>query len=207
MKTNTVVREKNKVSNFNKAYDETMGHEGGYANNPNDKGGETYKGVARKKNPAWKGWIIIDDYKKRFPNKSVSELNSIFKEDRVLLDGVKQLYREKYYDPFKGDSMPEAIACEMFDTAVNMGPGQAVLFLQEALNLLNKDQRLHKDIAVDGGFGPNTTKCLNHILKAKSNNEKYLIKLLNGLQCEKYINIMRKDSTQEEFVKGWLNRV
>ena len=198
---NTILREKSKMKNFEKAYAITKKHEGGYVDNPNDKGGETYKGVARKKNKNWPGWLIIDEYK----NGSSFPRNLETRSD--LQDLVKKLFKENYFDPFNGDEMPLAIACEMFDTAINMGPGQAVKFLQEALNFLNKDERLHKDIAVDGGYGPNTEKCMNHFLRAHSNNEKYLLKLLNGLQCEKYINIMRNDSTQEEFVKGWLNRV
>lgn len=32
---------------FNSAFKITMGNEGGYANNPDDSGGETYAGIAR----------------------------------------------------------------------------------------------------------------------------------------------------------------
>lgn len=46
--------------NFLKSYDILIKHEGGYVNDPDDKGGETYKGIARKFNPDWKGWKIID---------------------------------------------------------------------------------------------------------------------------------------------------
>lgn len=40
------------MADFDKAHLEVMGNEGGYANNPVDAGGETYKGIARKFWPA-----------------------------------------------------------------------------------------------------------------------------------------------------------
>ena len=48
------------MADFNKAYKATMGHEGGYVDDPADKGGETYKGIARRYNPGWGGWKQID---------------------------------------------------------------------------------------------------------------------------------------------------
>ena len=47
-------------SDFEKSLTFVLSAEGGYANNKNDKGGETYKGVARNYNPHWGGWVQID---------------------------------------------------------------------------------------------------------------------------------------------------
>ena len=49
---------------FNLAYKKLEVAEGGYVNDPDDKGGETYKGISRKANPNWAGWISIDQIKK-----------------------------------------------------------------------------------------------------------------------------------------------
>ena len=51
------------MSYFLDAYSITLQHEGGYGNDPDDVGGETYKGISRVYNPSWKGWGLIDDYK------------------------------------------------------------------------------------------------------------------------------------------------
>ena len=48
------------MADFNQAFDITMGHEGGYANNKLDTGGETYRGVSRNNWPDWEGWRLID---------------------------------------------------------------------------------------------------------------------------------------------------
>ena len=47
------------MANFNQAFKKVMSAEGGYVNDPDDPGGETYKGVARKMNPRWSGWAIV----------------------------------------------------------------------------------------------------------------------------------------------------
>lgn len=55
------------MAEFAKAYKKLEVAEGGYVNDPDDAGGETYKGVSRKANPNWIGWIILDDLKKHHP--------------------------------------------------------------------------------------------------------------------------------------------
>jgi len=69
------------MADFDKYYPILLKAEGGYASAEfaakyNDKGGETYKGIARNFNPAWEGWAIIDAYKAKngIPKwKSVAE--------------------------------------------------------------------------------------------------------------------------------------
>jgi lysozyme family protein len=53
------------VAIFRISYDLTNQIEGGYVNDPDDKGGETYRGIARKKHPSWRGWYKVDDVKKQ----------------------------------------------------------------------------------------------------------------------------------------------
>jgi len=48
------------MADFLTAYEVTMQAEGGYVNDPQDPGGETYKGVARSRNPKWPGWVDIE---------------------------------------------------------------------------------------------------------------------------------------------------
>ncbi|MBC7912857.1 MAG: hypothetical protein H7Y07_01930, partial [Pyrinomonadaceae bacterium] len=55
------------MANFDLAYKITMHNEGGYANDPQDNGGETWKGVARNFCPKWAGWVIVDRIKASYP--------------------------------------------------------------------------------------------------------------------------------------------
>jgi hypothetical protein len=44
-------------------------------------------------------------------------------------------------------------------------------------------------------------------LKLENGHPDYLLKLMNLMQANTYVEIMRRDPTQERFARGWLNRV
>ena len=54
------------MADFTKAYALTAAYEGGYVDDPEDAGGETYRGISRRYHPSWQGWQIIDTLKNRF---------------------------------------------------------------------------------------------------------------------------------------------
>ena len=117
-----------------------------------------------------------------------------------------EFYRKNYWAPVQGDKLSDdALAQELFDTAVNMGVRRAVRFFQEALNLLNRNQKNYDDLVADGWLGAKSLAALNALLVADK-NVRYLIKLMNALQAAHYVEIMRNDPTQERFARGWLNR-
>ena len=185
------------MANFQTAFEITMKHEGLYSNDPIDAGGETYRGITKTYHPTWKGWELVYDFQKE-PN------NEYLKKE--LNRSVKEFYKIMYWDRFQGDLIPEqSIANELFDNAVNMGVHRSVKFLQQGLNLLNRNQKDYNDILVDGLFGNDTLNTLKKYLFI--DNPIFLIKIMNILQGMHYINYMNKDSKQERFVRGWLKRV
>jgi len=188
------------MANFEQSYAITMGHEGGYDNDPDDVGGETYKGVSRKYYPDWEGWVIIDNAKSgsNFPNNISNNL--------MLEKMVKLFYRRYYWNLFCGDDvLDQQLANELFDTGVNMGVTRAVDFLQKALNILNRNESLYSDIEEDGKFGNETMKALNAYLATDGIG--LLLKIINILQGMHYIEYARKNPKQERFMRGWMNRV
>ena len=190
------------MANFKEAYEITMGHEGGYSNDPVDAGGETYKGITKRFEPDWEGWVIIDSLRNN-PN-----FPKCLDENEELQEKVMEVYKRKYWDIFWGDKFDnQDIANEMFDTGVNMGTTRAIKYLQKSLNLLNRDQKNYSDISEDGVIGNNTLNTLNNFLNKFKKDVKYLLKLMNLFQGMHYINYMGKDSKQERFARGWLNRV
>ena len=111
----------------------------------------------------------------------------------------------KYFDDYLGDKMSVHLATEMFDTSVNMGVGRAVKFLQISLNLLNRDERLYDDMVEDGDYGKTTHRCLQKYLETDTIHT--LLKFLNVLQGNHYIEYMKKSPTQEKYARGWFKRV
>lgn len=100
--------------NFDQAFVQLHGHEGGYSFHPRDPGGETMWGVTAR----------------------VARKEGYLGEMRDLpLAQAKEIYRKRYWDAVRADEMPEAIRYPLFDAAVNSGPPQAIEWLQEAVNV------------------------------------------------------------------------
>ena len=184
------------MSNFDKAYQHTLAVEGGYVNDPDDRGQETYKGVSRKWFPNWAGWAIIDALKKQpgFPKNIGIKLEpatkAFYHTEFWVKHGINRLD-----NPF--------IAGEVFDTGVNVGPQKGIMFLQEAMNLCNQNGKLYGELTVDGNLGPKTAIMVNQFPKDRIS---VLLGVLNLLQGEHYLNICRKAPTQEKFLHGWVGQ-
>ena len=163
--------------NFKRAFKELIGIEGGYVNNPKDKGGETKFGIS----------------KRAYPNLDIKNLT---------LEKAQDIYYNDYWFALKLDYINEYnVALELFDTCVNMGIWKASTIFQEALNLLNRNERNFKDLVVDGVIGVKTILAYNKV------DKNILLKVLNGLQFMNYVRICEKDKSQEVFFNGWMKRV
>lgn len=188
------------MAEFGEGYRITSAHEGGYVNDPVDRGGETYRGIARVHHPEWSGWRRIDAARRKsgFPGSLAG--------DAALQKSVKAFYKRAYWDRFLGDEVPDQpLANELYDTAVNMGVRRAVRFLQSSLNLLNRNQKDYSDLIVDGWFGQKTLDTLKLLLR-KDRGSASLVKMMNIQQGARYVEIMARDASQERFARGWIKR-
>lgn len=104
---------------FSIAYKATMANEGGYRNVSYDKGGETYKGIARNYNPSWAGWKIIDQVKKSRKLKTGDYIQS------AQLDAlVANFYEVNYWNKNRlGEIKNQSLATLCFDIVVQHGKG------------------------------------------------------------------------------------
>lgn len=109
------------MANFDEAYQRTLKFEGGWVNDNNDSGKETYKGISRVYEKNWEGWKIVDAYKKKpnFPKN--------LEADKKLQELVKSCYRKNYWNVIWGDKIRnQKVANDLYDTAVNMGVGTSI---------------------------------------------------------------------------------
>jgi lysozyme family protein len=167
--------------------DEVISREGGYVNHPADKGGATRWGITEAVARA-QGWC---GDMRDFPR-----------------DEAAAIYRRLYWLRPGFDQVAEqapAIAAELFDTGVNMGPPVAVGFLQRALNALNRGARDYADIAVDRRVGPRTLAALRGFLdRREPAGETVLLKAVEALQGERYLALAEQRPANEAFLYGWL---
>lgn len=117
------------MANFTKAFNKVIINEGGYVNDPDDKGGETYLGISRKSHPHSLIWKDIDEYKKKY---SIKDLNKRLKANRKLTKIIGELYKSEYWDIFDLDKVPnQNLAHQIFDDAVNRGVKSATRLVQQ----------------------------------------------------------------------------
>lgn len=162
--------------------DATIKAEGGYVNDPADRGGATKYGIT----------------------ENVARANGYNGNMRDLpLDTAREIYKREYAIKPGFYNFPSQLAAELFDAGVNMGTATATKFLQRAVNALGG-----AGIAVDGKIGPATRSAVNTYLASRSNAVDILVKALNGLQCAHYIEIVEANPSQRKFINGWIaNRV
>ncbi len=121
------------MANFDISFRRTINAEGGYVNDSDDKGGETYMGISRVYHPKEIMWSIIDDMKKRH---SGTVLDHILRESSVVQNNVKSIYKKEYWDVISLDDIPnQKIANEIFDDAVNRGVKSAIKTIQKVLGM------------------------------------------------------------------------
>jgi lysozyme family protein len=175
------------MAEFKIAFDKTSKFEGGYANNPNDKGGETYLGIARNFFPKWEGWSIIDKEDKR----DIKKLNDKLSKDVTLQAKVGNFYKVNFWDPIRGDEITDQdVANNIYDFGVNSGVSRTIKYMQTVLK-----------VTVDGMFGPVTLNKLNSF-GATSFVEAFKKARLDFLN-----KIVQNNPTQKTFLAGWTSRV
>lgn len=150
---------------FDTAFARLMGHEGGYVNHPSDPGGETMWGITAR----------------------VARAAGYTGSMRELPQATaRRIARAQYWDAVRADELPAALRFDMFDTAYNSSPPQAVKFMQRALGVVQ-----------DGVLGPKTLAAL------RTADGFRLLCRFNGARLD-FLNDL---GTWPSFGRGWAQRV
>ncbi len=177
---------------FSEVLSIVLGFEGGYSNNPDDRGGRTNLGVTEVTlNKAYRNGLI--------------KHNDI---DRISIAEAERIYRAMYWDPVKGGLLPEPLDLILFDCAVNHGVGGAIRLLQGGLNAILREASLK----VDGAMGPKTKDALATLLKISPGGTQPIVAWLCSeillRRVRLYDAISTKNESQRKFLRGWIhNRV
>jgi len=103
-------------TNFEHAIARLFESEGGYVDDPADRGGPTKYGIT-------------------LPTLAEQRGRPVTKADLIALtcDEAAVVYRDLYWAKIQGDDLPSGVDYAVFDAAVHSGPRQAARWLQDAL--------------------------------------------------------------------------
>lgn len=146
---------------FDIAFDRIMDSEGGYVNNPDDPGGETKFGIS----------------KRSYPDLDIKNLTK---------EVAKKIYKRDFWNRINADKLPDGVAFQLFDFAINSGIETAVRYMQRALG-----------VADDGHWGPVTQ------MAANVTTETDMIMQLNAER----LSFMTKLNNWPISGKGWARRI
>lgn len=151
-------------------------HEGRYANDPADSGGETYCGVARNHHADWLGWPIIDEFKAQGADM---HSDSVF-------DAVETLLREFYAD-YLAENGADRIHGDarsvkaLLDHSITSGKGGTLYVCQRVANIWGYP------CDVDGLDGPGTRIALKSLNKQLDQDEPTIMFSKDGLPKDVFI--------------------
>ncbi len=172
------------MNNFPYAIESPLKAEGGYANDPKDPGGETYRGISRIAYPAWEGWHTLDAI-------TTKKYNQVFPQ---LESAVQLFYFNEKWAKNNLDKIDDKdIAAAALDTVIQHGKGPYLI--QQAL------QKAGQAVSVDGRIGPDTVSHLNAV------NVKTYLNALHDVREAYYKGLVAADPSLAKFLPGWLTRI
>ena len=180
------------MTNFEKCQNFVLKWEGGLTDDAADTGGLTKYGVS---------WAYLKDIEKRRPSVLRDILGTGTVTRQTIKDLTKdqawRLFKYSFWDPFKLDEMPLAVALCAYDMNVNHGAGNAMRIIQRAANMLPS---VMPKLAVDGKFGPKTRAAMNHLACPSG------IAAIAAKRQSFYDSIVANRPSQRVFIKGWTRR-
>lgn len=166
------------MANINIYFPKLLKYEGGYVNDPVDRGGATNKGVTLA---TWKslGYDKDDD-----GDIDANDIKLLTDED------AKLICKKNYWDRWKADEIKNQSVAETLVEWV-WGSGKwGIIIPQRILQVLP-----------DGSVGHKTIEAVNGA------NQLWLHEKIRMAKLDFIHNIVKTDPKQERFLKGWLRRI
>lgn len=178
------------MANFNLFWPILAKQEGLYANDKNDSGGETWKGIARNYWPQWAGWKIVDSLRPKTGFVNESTANSILKNVAELDKLVLEFYKSTQWDVVKADQINnQSIANFIVDWGVNAGMSVPAKKAQKILGLVE-----------DGQVGSKTIAAINN-----ANGPDFFKKMQQAREAF-YLDVVASKPQNKVFLNTWLSR-
>lgn len=191
------------TARFEEAFEDLLGIEGGFVDDPVDRGGTTKYGISLR---FLKSEGQIDEDMDGFADFDLDMDGDIDGADvRLLTVGdAKSLYKRSFWEELRCEDFPEPIGEMLFDQGVNGGNHAAKKLLQQAINAVLGNHR-YRTIAlkIDGAIGEKTEALFASMWERHPDE---LVREYRKAVKDRYHAIVRRNPSQAKFLKGWLNR-
>lgn len=161
------------MADFETCLMQVLDVEKGFVDHPADRGGPTNLGITQETLSQFLGRPV-----------TAGEVRALTSEK------VAPIYRRFYWDPIRGDDLPDRIGEVLFNQAVHRGPNRAIRCLQASLG-----------VRPDGIMGPETVQAIH-----RAPTRPLLFDFLRETH-DSYLRIVQADPGQLVFIRGWSNRV
>lgn len=122
------------MANFSLYFPQLLKYEGGFVNDPADRGGATNMGITQETLKSYRGKSV-----------SVEDVKNLTKTE------AEAIYKKNYWDKIKGDDITsQSVAELLFDYAVHSGVSKAAKSIQQLVG-----------VTTDGVIGQKTIQAIN----------------------------------------------
>lgn len=166
---------------FSQSLNLVLKHEGGFVDDPDDRGGATNHGITQATLADWRG-------------------NNVTAEDmkNLTVEEASGIYKARYWDKMSLDLIvSQPLAEAVMDFGVNAGVKTAGKALQEAVNWVHGGEM---KLAVDGKIGPITIRSTN------MTTERLVVLKFFERRVRYYVAISRNRAQNRKFLYAWMRR-
>lgn len=177
------------AADINKALVVVFGHEGGLQCDPADPGNWSGGKVGYGRHGCTKFGIATNTY----PNLDIRNLT---------IAKAAKLYERDFWNPLRlSEFESQALATEIFDTAVNCGVSTGGNMVIQLVNILGPAH-----YKLNGRPNAEMIEWINQYTRKKSNRTTFY-KALNVLQGERYLAIIQHNPKMMKYSNSWFTRV
>lgn len=176
------------MSDFNEAIKVVLKHEGGWVNDPDDRGGETNFGIST---------LIVE--REKITNEFLL-MPADLKRDPgwmklMKVEGAMKVYKQLFWDKFGYAAINDQnVATKIFDCGVNCGPSRSHTMAQKAANACGSV------CGVDGILGPKSVFAINAC------EPKEFMSQMRAQMEAYYSAIIVKRPQNAKFRNNWMRR-
>ena len=166
------------MADYKKLIPHVLKWEGGWGNDPDDKGGPTMKGVTIATYTAYCN-------KKGRPTPTINQLKNISKEE------WEEIFKTMFWDRWKAEQINNQSVANLLVDWLWASGQYGIKYPQQILG-----------VTVDGVVGPKTINAINSYP-----DQKVLFNKLWERRKQHFISIANSRPGNQKFLKGWLNRL